>query len=108
MADFTIKQNDNRPDLEVQLKSGGSVIDLSTASSVTFHLDEISAAATITDAVNGIVKYEWAAGDTDLPIPFNVPAKTYLAEFEVEWNNGDIQTFPNSDHLEIDIVREVA
>ena len=108
-ADFTIKKNDNRPDLEAQLKIGGSVVDLSTANSATFHLatkrtsDSISinSAGTITDAVYGKVKYAWAAGDTDLP------EGLYYWEWEIEWSNGDLQTFPNNDFKTLRIEDEL-
>ncbi len=92
MADAEIVQNDLRPDLDdVYLKRDGSVVDLSNANDIEFHLSTkpeegnivLNEAGTIVDAVNGEVKYEWTDGDTDLD------PRTYFWEIQVNWSNGD-------------------
>lgn len=67
-------QNDDKPDLIFTVTdSAGSAVNL-TSSSVDFHFRELGSSAlkntghttcTITDAANGICKYEWATGDLD-------------------------------------------
>lgn len=110
MADFVIKQNDLRKDLERQLIVDGAIVDLSTAESVEFHLNSqpetdsniINKNANIKDAVNGMVEYEWEEGDTDNP------PGTYYFEFQVNWSNGDPQTFPNEGFRTLKIAEEGA
>lgn len=84
-------------------------LDLTNATAVTFHMaiqalepgtPKVEAACTITDAVNGRVSYAPAAGDTDT-------AGTYLAEFEVTWNDGTVQTLPRKGYLTIDITEDL-
>lgn len=108
MTDFWIKQNDLRPNLSATLEDdSGNAIDLSSASSVDFHMQKfetgnvtVDSSATITDAANGKVEYEWSSGDTD-------KVGTYQAEFEVDWGN-DKESFPNDGHLFIEITAEIA
>lgn len=92
--DIELVAGDSAPLLEATLKSGGSATDLSNASSVQFYMREtgaaslkVNATATIVDAANGKVSYDWASGDLDTP-------GLYRAEFEVSWNDGDTETFP--------------
>lgn len=89
-----MKQNDTRPPTNPTLTRGGTPVDLTLASSVTFKLREIgrqdlkvNSSAVITDAVNGVVEYRWSAGDTDT-------AGKYHAEYQVLWNDGTVETFP--------------
>lgn len=98
---FYIKQNDTKPSITAQLLSDGSAVDL-TGATVKFHMGStIDAAATITDAATGNVRYDWASGDT-------ATAGTYNAEFEVTFSDGKIETFPNDEYLLIVITEEVA
>lgn len=59
------------------------------------------AAAVIEDAANGVVRYDWQAGDTDTP-------GLYEAEFEVTYADGAVETFPNSDWIIIRIEGDIA
>lgn len=83
--DKEYKQGDTVP-LEVELP-----VDLSNASSVRFKLGEgageIDDTATITDAPNGVVVYEWDVDETDR-------TGREPVEWEVTWNTGTIETFP--------------
>jgi hypothetical protein len=109
MARFNIKVGDTAPDLQATLKnSDGSVIDLSSASAVLFHMREkgtttalIESAATIVSAAGGVVKYVWQAGDTDTE-------GTYDGEFEITFNDGSISTVPNNGYIEILMKTEIA
>lgn len=91
-----IKQGDRRPAAPATIKRGTTVVDLSTATSVTFKMTnfyemqkKVDAAADVTDAVNGEVEYRWADGDTDTP-------GKYYAEWEVLWSDGTPETFPTA------------
>ena len=107
-ADFVIKQNDTSPDIKAILKDAEeNAIDLWGAT-VKFHLSDypgekviINSIATIEEAENGEVKYNWQSGDTET-------AGRYKAEFQVDFTNGRIETFPNQGFLEIEIFKELA
>jgi hypothetical protein len=103
---FTIKQNDTAPSVEAVLKnSAGSAVDL-TGATVNFHMKDLSgtvvvaAAASVTDDIGGTVQYDWIAADTDT-------AGTFYAEFEVEYPDGTIETFPNTGSVAVNIVKEL-
>jgi hypothetical protein len=107
VPDFTIKQHDTRPIIQVNLAVGGSLVNLTTATSVSFIMAPalggaatIDAAATIDDAATGLVSYTWAAGDTDTVGSFD-------AEWEVLWSDGSKQTFPTDSYLSIEIVADL-
>lgn len=101
-----MKQHDLLPQLQAGLLNGVVAVNLSTATSVKFLMSNAivgtvaSAAATITDAVNGGVAYTWSPGDTDV-------AGTYKAEFEVTWSSGKKQTFPNDSYLQVKILADL-
>lgn len=109
---FTIKQSDTRPVYAVQLvdqSTGVNVaINLSTATTVLFKMrktgttgaPQISSAMTITDAVNGKVQYTF--GPTDL-----ATAGSYDVEFEITWNDGGVETVPNSTVLNITVIDDL-
>lgn len=106
-ADFWIKRRDQLPEIVAILKDAtGAVINLSGCTVrfiMTSKADGTTAVdepATVVDAVNGKVKYSWAAGDTDLGGSFN-------AEFEVEFGSGLFETFPNSKNLTIKITDDL-
>ena len=60
----------------------------------------IAAAATVIDAANGIVEYQWVAGDT-------ATAGTFLGEFEVTFADSNIETFPNDTNIQIIVKAEM-
>jgi hypothetical protein len=108
-ATFYIKQNDTAPSIEAVLTdSNDRARSLATASAVRFHMKRENGAVVISagtgSIVNpgkGIVKYEWQSGDTK-----NVG--THTAEFEVEYSNGQIETFPNSSYIKVIVKGELA
>lgn len=109
MADFVIKQGDTWPPIPAQLKEGtpASPVDLTAADSVTLHLKAQGAgtkhaggACTVTDAAAGRVTYELTTEDTDT-------VTTFDGEFEVDWGNGQISTFPNEGYFTVQVVAEL-
>jgi hypothetical protein len=104
---FTIKQGDTAPALRVTLqRSNGNPVDLSTVDSVEFSLedgdneqiiqDDLSGAVSIINASEGLLQYSWEPGDTD-----TIGQKR--AEFTLEFQSGEIETFPNSGFIIISI-----
>lgn len=109
MADHSMKANDRLPLFRVVLKRGGGVLDLTNASGVDFIMRlavgndlavKINKPAVIADAVNGVVQYEWAVGDTDTPGAF-------AAEWEVTWNDGKTETFPTKAYNSVEITADL-
>lgn len=70
----------------------------STTTPRTVHIDE---AATLADAANGAVEYPWAEGDTALA------AGAYVAEFEVVFASGEVQTFPTDGYVDVQIIDDL-
>lgn len=113
MPRFHIKQNDTSPAIQSQLvNEDDEPIDFSSnglqpASSVDFHMiDEddnvvVNAAGVFDDKADGKVSYSWQSGDTDT-------TGVYEAEWEVTYNSGAIESFPNSANLIVVIEEELA
>lgn len=105
---FNIKQNDTSPSLGAQLLDGSKQIINLTGASVRFHMKiaggstvAVDGAATISNATEGRVQYEWASGDT-------TTAANYQGEFEVTYPNGTVETFPNSGYIVVRVIPEIA
>lgn len=84
-------------------------LDLTNATTVSFIMasapaepgtPKVNAACTVIDALNGRVRYAWAAADTDT-------AGSYSAEFEVTWNDGTVQTVPRQGYLTVTITEDL-
>lgn len=60
----------------------------------------VNGACTIIDAVNGRVGYDWMS--TDVAV-----AGVYMAEFQVTYSDGKIQTFPRVEYLAITITEDL-
>lgn len=114
-SSFVIKQLDRRSWLRCRLEDDtGAAVNLGAALSVAFSLRlagggavKISVQpAVVEDAAAGIVRYEWAALDTDT-------VGEYEGEFEVTWTTGITQTFPTNEatggpYVTVAIVDDVA
>jgi uncharacterized protein YfaS (alpha-2-macroglobulin family) len=102
-VDFGLREGDTSPPLRVELQDDtGTPVDLTNAS-VSFQLYPVSettatvdSSATVTDAQNGIVEYQWQTGETDT-------AGYYNAVFKVEYQSGTIETFPNNQFIVVKI-----
>jgi len=108
-ASFYIKQNDTAPSIEAALKdSNGRVKSMANASVVRFHMKDengnalvTSGVGTIVNATKGIIAYEWQTGDTS-------NTGIHSAEFQIEYTNGQIETFPNTGYIKVIIKDELA
>ena len=106
MAKFYIKQGDLKPSILATLKhyNDGTVVDLTNAQTVKFHMKRKDGTlkiqnriCTIVSASEGKVRMDWQEGDTDTP-------GTYYGEFEVVWNDGRPQTFPVKEEEPFEII----
>lgn len=108
MADrFVIKQNDRREAIKRTLKDSAGVKVNLTGATVKFIMKstptgtaKVNATALVMDAVNGIVQYNWAVGDTDT-------MGTFLGEFEITFADATKQTFPNDGYIEVRVIAEL-
>jgi hypothetical protein len=103
---FIIKQNDTSPSIQVTLKDANSnAISLEGATAKFIMkpvggVTKVDADMDIVDAVNGVIQYDWATGDTDT-------VGIYYTEFSVTFVDGTIETFPNSGNEAISVVRRL-
>lgn len=105
---FFIKQNDTSPALKVELKaSDGTAINL-TGATVHFHMRDaetqvvkVDRAASVTQASQGHVQYNWQTGDT-------ATVGAYEYEFQATYSDGTIETFPNNGYSKLKIVAEIS
>jgi len=108
-ASFYIKQNDTAPSIEAALKdSNGRVKSMANASTVVFHMSDENGnilvqngLGTIINATKGVVAYDWQAGDTS-------NTGIHSAEFQIEYTNGQVETFPNTGYIKVIIKDELA
>lgn len=95
---ITRKQNDTGPPISDTLKTDGSADDLSGAtvkftlwkSDGTGIVDKNTANTSVEDAANGKVKYTLQSSDLE-------SSGLYYYEWEVEYSNGEIRTYPNTE-----------
>lgn len=107
MADFVLKSHDRYPSIQALFTSSGAPVDLSTATSVTFIMRpmqggqvKVNGVAVIVNAAGGVVRYDWAAADTDTPGSFQ-------AEWQVTWSDGKRQTFPTQSYHTVDVLADL-
>ena len=107
---FYIKQNDTASFITRDLKDAfGSPVNV-TGAAVKFSMRVKPAGsvkvnaqdAVIVTAGTGRVRYEWASDGSNTDT-----ADEYEGEFQVEYANGKIQTFPNDGHIPIVITDDI-
>jgi hypothetical protein len=106
-SDFTIKAFDRLPSIQATLSD-----DLTSATSVDFIMRPAlngvpsgtvkvnSPAVIVTTGVTSVVRYDWAATDTDT-------AGQYVAEFEAHYSGGKTRTFPTTTYLTISVLADL-
>lgn len=112
MADFTIKRNDTSPSISYSLgDAAGDAVNL-TGASVVFKMAKargsglpgelaVDSAAVIVTASEGDVRYDWDAADTEA-------AGDYVAEFEVTYSDGEVETFPNAEYITVTVKADIS
>lgn len=107
MIEFKIKRGDTSPALRMQLVPAVNL----TGAQVRFNMIgpfetptkviNRQAGAVVAPSVNGIVRYDWRAGDT-------AKAGVYQAEFEVTYSDGTVETFPNGEHIQVSVLPDLS
>lgn len=103
LANFFIRSRDREPYLRGELRdAAGAVINL-TGATVRFVMvdasngsEAVNALATLVDAANGVVEYQWADGDTNTN-------GLYLARWVVTTSAAHQLTVPNNGDLLVQI-----
>lgn len=106
MDKFVISQGDTSPAIEAELQdSSGVPVPLDDATAEFLMRDEnsnlvISETAFRDPNETGIVVYEWRHGDTSDP-------GVYRATWRVTYDDGAVETFPNSGYLTVYVTSKV-
>ena len=102
-----VKSGDTAPPVTATLlDAAGESVDLTAAESVRFIIATRTKPRTVlvdkpaTAQPDGTVTYEWETGDTDTP-------GRYLAEFEVVFDDGRIQSFPTDGYIDTVVVDDL-
>lgn len=104
---FYVKQNDTSPAMLATLQDAdGNAVNV-TGATVRFHMRAVGSAtvvvdeaATIVTALDGLVRYDWQAADTDT-------IGSYQAEFEVTYADATQETFPNDGYIRVEIIDDI-
>lgn len=107
---FKITQGDTSPSLLSTLSGEDGPVDLTNTTDIRFIMqdryeqiiidDNLQGSVNITDASSGEVEYVFDSTDTS-------DVGEYTAEFEVEYNNGAIETFPTDTKINVEIVEQI-
>jgi hypothetical protein len=110
VADLWVKQGDTAPPVVRTLKDFDENPVNLTDADVVFNMRRIHGdqepvieAGVVDidgDPTSGVVTYEWQPGDTD-------EAGGFYGEFEVTFDDGSVETFPNDGYVRIAIVAEL-
>lgn len=103
---FEMVKNDLKPSILATLKyEDGTVVDL-TGCTVKFHLKKgdtllfNKAAVVVAPATSGVVRYDWATGDTTVTLDADGYARC-SGDFEITFSDTKKMTFPTKGDLEI-------
>ena len=104
---FFLKQNDTSPSLRAKLVGPTGAVTNLAGCSVRFHMKlgsgsalKVDGIASIVDAPNGLVQYNWSPSDTN-------SVGQFIGEFEVTFPGGAVETFPNNSNIQITISPEI-
>lgn len=106
---FYIKQNDTRPQLEVNLRDDRDRPINITGATVVFSMRNVSddsvkideASTTTVSSTGGRVRYSFTAANTNT-------AGNFDGEFQVTFLDSTIETFPNDGYIRVIIVDDVS
>ena len=107
MSVVSIKRNDTRP-LEMKLTANKQPVNVEGAE-IVFHMRPKVAGygktitdkpVAILDGVKGHVQVEWEPEDVEV-------SGVHRAEFEAQFADGTIETFPNDDYLDVEILSDL-
>lgn len=107
MTKFYMKQNDTSPAIKIECADGDDAVIPVTGASVDFFMRgsngtvKVNGTGSVTDGPNGIIQYDWSAGDTDT-------VGIFEAEFQVTFAGGEIETFPNKGYISVVIGDDIA
>jgi len=104
-----MKSGDTLPSLEATLtNAAGLAVDLTTAASVALHVTTmgtrtvvLNEGGVIVAPTLGQVRFDWDVDDV-------LPAANYLAEWEVTFNDGSVESFPNNGYFVIRVIAALA
>lgn len=95
MPDKTIKQGDLGDPIRAQITDSGVPVDLTNAQDVNFEMGGLVDGDVVIESLqDGIVRYEWQEGDTDV-------AGLFRAQFEVTLESGKPVTYPEEGYIEV-------
>jgi len=106
---FIIKQGDTspsiadtlyEPDKVTPVNLTGASVKLKMGTLDTLGTPSVDAAAVIVSSTNGQVRYDWATGDT-------ANSGEHIAEWEVTFADGTIETYPNKTYRPIFITPQI-
>jgi len=105
---FYIKQNDTSPAMLATLQDANANAINLTGTTVRFHMRRIGSSQILVDAaaivvtpLQGLVRYDWTATDTE-------STGSFQAEFEVTYADETIETFPNDGYIRVEIADDIA
>jgi hypothetical protein len=106
---FELHQSNTSPTYQVTLTHmSGNVVNLTTATSVTFSMANaatgtvvLSQAATIVNAAQGLVSYTWGSNDT-------LKSGMFMANWKVTWSGGSTTSYPLYGYDYITVVAKLA
>ncbi len=107
-VDWTMKVDEQLPEIQAVLKDDNdSIVNLTGIMGIRFIMTDkatgtvkVDAPATVITPSAGLVKYSWEEADTDT-------AGTYNAEWEVQFADGKLESFPNWKNLQVKIFQDL-
>ena len=110
VADFTFKQGDRVPALNVTLNDANGAVDLTTSTEIKFQMEKKGTRERIIDSVDvtkdtppgvdGKVTYQWQLADTD-------DWGLFRGLFVVTFSSGE-SSFPSDGYIEISFQRDLS
>ena len=108
---FEIAQNDTSPTLVSTLMDGHEPIDLSNATEIRFYMENEFKEVVISENLSGNVNpVELTNGEVEYIFKEEDTTETgrYKAEWQVEYNDGSIETYPVDNKIDVHINSSIA